>query len=308
MDEFISYGRFQCTELAPHKNRGLEITYIEKGMLEWMVEGVPEKVETGTVFFTLPWQVHGSLHPREPDNILWHVLFHLEEDYSSPRKQFRFPKTLGFSPREMKLLGTTLAASNRHGFRATPALRSLLPALVTELQSTHELREAHARTLLRGVLVELKRIVKGEAVDREKHTRSEQRTQAFITELPSTCDQHWTLAKMASHCGIQRTQLGKVFQKLTGSSPMEYLFRLRMERAKTLLRETDIKIIDIAFECGYSSSQYFANAFKQSTDMSPTEYRLHCRRSTTSDFGKWSGIDFRSEQEEQRRIQDFSES
>ena len=39
MNEFISYGRFQCTELAPHKNRGLEITYVEKGMLEWMVEG-----------------------------------------------------------------------------------------------------------------------------------------------------------------------------------------------------------------------------------------------------------------------------
>jgi transcriptional regulator GlxA family with amidase domain len=206
----------------------------------------------------------------------------------------------------MKLLSTTLAASNRHGFRATPALRNLLPALVTELQSTHELREAHASPLLRGVLVELKRIVKGEAVDREKHTRSEQRTQAFITELPSTCDQHWTLAKMASHCGIQRTQLGKVFQKLTGSSPMEYLFRLRMERAKTLLRETDIKIIDIAFECGYGSSQYFANAFKQSTGTSPSGYRLHCKRPTATDLEKWAAIGFRSEREERRRIQDFS--
>jgi len=306
MNEFISYGRFQCTELAPHKNRGLEITYIEKGMLEWMVEGVPEKVEAGTVFFTLPWQVHGSPHPREPDNILWHVLFHLEEDYPTPRKQFRFPKSLGFSSREMKLLSTALAASNRHGFRATPSLRSLLPALVGELQSTHELRETHAKTLLRAVLVELKRIVKGEAVDQEKHTRSEQRTQTFITELPSTCDQHWTLAGMARHCGIQRTQLNKVFQKLTGSSPMEYLFRLRMERAKTLLRETDIKIIDIAFECGYGSSQYFANTFKQSTGMSPSEYRLHCKRLTATDLEKWAAIGFRSEKEERRRIQNFS--
>lgn len=54
---------------------------------------------------------------------------------------------------------------------------------------------------------------------------------------------------------------------------MEYLFRLRTERAKTLLRETGIKVIDIAFECGFSSSQYFANTFRHATGMTPSEYR-----------------------------------
>ena len=306
MNEFISYGRFQCTELAPHKNRGMEITYIEKGMLEWMVEGVPEKVEAGMVFFTLPWQVHGSIHPREPENILWHVLFHLEEDYPEPRDAFRFPKSLGFSPREAKLLSTTLAGSARHGFRASPGLRRLVPELVTELQSTHELREAHARTLLRAVLVELKRVARGEVSAHERYTRSERRTQAFITELPSMCDRHWTLAAMARHCGIQRTQLNKIFQRLTGSSPMEYLFRLRMERAKTLLRESGVRITDIAFECGYGSSQYFANTFRKATGMSPSEYRNHSKRITSADLERWAAIGFRSEQEEQRRIRDFS--
>ena len=70
MKEIISYGRFQCSELSPHKNHGMEITYIEKGMLEWMVEGVREKVEPGSVFFTLPWQVHGSLNAKAPDNTI----------------------------------------------------------------------------------------------------------------------------------------------------------------------------------------------------------------------------------------------
>ena len=55
MNEIISFGRFQCKELTPHKNRGMEITYIEKGMLEWEVEGVAEKVPQGSIFFTLPW-------------------------------------------------------------------------------------------------------------------------------------------------------------------------------------------------------------------------------------------------------------
>lgn len=306
MKEIISYGRLRCSDLAPHKNRGMEITYIEKGMLEWMVEGVPEKVEAGSIFFTLPWQVHGSLHPKEPDNTIWHVLFQLEKDYPTPQSRFRLPKALGFSTNEMNTLSSMLAASKRHSFRATPSMRSLMPALVGEMQSTHELREAQSKTLLRAVLVELKRIVAGEVADADRYTPSEQRVQALIASLPSCCEQQWTLAIMADHCGIQRTQLGKVFQKLTGSTPMEYLFRIRLERAKTLLRETDIKIINIAFECGYGSSQYFANTFKQATGTTPSQYRKHAGGLTAIEARDWENMAFRSEDEEQRRVKQFS--
>lgn len=306
MNEIISYGRFQCTELSPHKNRGMEITYIEKGMLEWMAEGIPEKVVAGSVYFTLPWQIHGSVNPTEPDNTIWHVLFHLEKDYPSIQSSFRFPRAFGFSKAEMQILSTVFASSPRHCFPATPAMRNLMPTLIGELQSTHEMHDAHSRTLLRAVLVELKRIVSGEVVDTGAHTYSEQRVQALIASLPASCDHHWTLAEMAEHCGIQRTQLGKVFQKLTGSTPMEYLFRIRMERAKTLLRESDIKIIDIAFECGYGTSQYFANTFKQATGATPSEYRKHFSGLSAAESRDWKKIKFRSEEEERQRVQAFS--
>jgi len=305
MKEIISYGRFRCTELSPHKNRGMEITYIEKGDLEWIVEGVPEKVGPGSVFFTLPWQVHGSPNPQEPNNMICHVLFHLEEDYPQPRKQFRFPESFGLKPAEMKTLSTAFSSSPRHCLHATPAMRWLIPALVSELQSTHELRDTHATTLLRAVLVELKRIVVGTAVDADTHTGSEKKVEALLAELSTSYDQRWTLKQMAEQCGIQRTRLGTIFQKLTGGTPMEYLLRLRMERAKTLLRETDIKIIDIAFECGFGSSQYFANTFKHATGATPSEYRIHCASLTEGEMKKWADMDFRSEQEEIRRVRGF---
>ena len=308
MKEIISYGRFKCTELAPHKNQGMEITYIEKGVLEWMVEGVPEKIEPGSIYFTLPWQVHGSPHPKEPDNTIWHTLFHLKKDYPSPQKNFLFPDSFGFGKDEMKTLSATFSASNRHSFPATPTMRTLMPLLIGELQSTHELREAHTLTLLRAVLVELKRIVAGEGIAEGKHTPSEHHALALISSLSAHCDQQWTLAEMAEHCGVHRTQLNKVFQKLTGSTPMEYLFRIRIERAKTLLRETDIKIIDIAFECGYSSSQYFANTFKHATGTTPSEYRKHYSGLSAAESKDWKNIQFRTEEEERQRIQEFSKN
>jgi AraC family L-rhamnose operon regulatory protein RhaS len=308
MKGIISYGRFQCTELAPHKNRGMEITFVEKGMLEWMAEGQAEKVTAGSVYFTLPWQVHGSVNPTEPDNTIWHILFHLEQDYPTPHSSFRFPRSFGFSKEEMLILSATFSNSQRHCFPATPAMRSLMPTLISELQSSHELRDAHVQTLLRAILVELKRIVAGEVIEAGRHTRAEQRVQSLIAALPASCDQAWTLSGMADTCGIQRTQLGKLFQKLTGGTPMEYLFRIRMERAKTLLRETDKKVIDIALECGYGTSQYFANTFKQTTGATPTSYRKHWSGLSAAESRDWKNIQFRSEEEERQRVKAFSKN
>jgi len=307
MNKIISYGYFPIKELNPHKNKGMEITYVEKGMMEWMVEGQPEKVEAGSVFFTLPWQVHGSLLPKEPENAIWHVLFHLELDYSTPQTLFSFTHDLGFSAEEMGILSKTFASSEQHSFRATTAMRGLMPALITELQSTHDLREAHANTLLRAVLVELKRIVAGNVVDAETHSLSEQRVQDLITDLSANCGQHWTLSSMAQLCGIRRTQLGKLFQRLTNSTPTEFLFRIRIERAKTQLRRTNFRVIDIAYDCGYGSSQYFANAFKQTVGMTPTEYRKFGKGLTGGESSDWKKIQFRSEDEELRRVKAFSE-
>lgn len=132
--------------------------------------------------------------------------------------------------------------------------------------------------------------------------------QALLIDLSANCDQSWTLNQMAERCGIQRTRLNTVFQKLTGSTPMEYLGRLRMERAKTLLRESDIKIIDIAFECGFGSSQYFANTFKTVTGMTPSQYRIHFTGLTQEELRNWSTVGFRSEQEELQRIRRFIET
>jgi AraC family L-rhamnose operon regulatory protein RhaS len=271
-----------------------------------MVEGRPEKIMPGSVFFTLPWQVHGSLNPKEPNNTVWHVLFHLEQDYPHPCEQFRFSERFGFSTSEMKRLSIVLSTAPNHCFRATPAMRWLIPALINELQSSHELGDACSISLLRTILIELKRIVSGEVVDADTRTWSEKKVQNLLTELSANCDQQWTLKQMAERCGIQRTRLNSIFQKLTSSTPMEYLSRLRMERAKTLLRETDSKIIDVAFECGFSSSQYFANTFKHSTGMTPTEYRTYCAGLTADELHQWTNIDFRSEQEERRRVQNFS--
>jgi len=306
MKEIISYGRFRCREMAPHKNLGMEITYVEQGMLDWMVEGRAESVAPGTIFFTLPWQVHGSVQDQEPENTVCHVLFRLDRDYADRCRTFRFPARLGFSRAEMDVLSAVMAGSVRHAFPATAAMRWMMPALIAELQGAHDLRETHVFTLLRGVLVELKRIISGEAVNENLHTRTEANVKALLSALAADCGRAWTLDSIARQAGVQRTRLNAIVQKLTGGTPMAYLARLRIEHAKTLLRETDISVTDIAFDCGFGSSQYFANRFHGVTGLTPSRYRRTCFGADGRSGRPLQDVAFRSEAEEIERVAHFT--
>lgn len=54
---------------------------------------------------------------------------------------------------------------------------------------------------------------------------------------------------------------------------MEYLTRFRVERSKRLLRETDLRLADIAYAIGYNEPHYFSYIFKKYTGISPSVYR-----------------------------------
>jgi AraC-like DNA-binding protein len=63
------------------------------------------------------------------------------------------------------------------------------------------------------------------------------------------------------------------FLKEVRLTPAEYLTRLRMKKAKQLLKISKKSITEIAFDLGFSSSQYFATVFKKVTGITPRFYR-----------------------------------
>ena len=65
----------------------------------------------------------------------------------------------------------------------------------------------------------------------------------------------------------------KYFKQFTGSSPMDYLNMYRVDKAAKLLRMTDQRVIDVAYEVGFQNFSYFSKIFKRYKQMSPTEYR-----------------------------------
>ncbi|MCD8337171.1 MAG: helix-turn-helix transcriptional regulator [Lachnospiraceae bacterium] len=59
-----------------------------------------------------------------------------------------------------------------------------------------------------------------------------------------------------------------------GENFIEYLTRVRVEKAKELLEKPDLSIKAISSLCGYSDPNYFSRLFKKQTDMTPREYRM----------------------------------
>ncbi|MGW3956418.1 AraC family transcriptional regulator [Streptomyces sp. NPDC004752] len=82
-----------------------------------------------------------------------------------------------------------------------------------------------------------------------------------------------TVDALAAEAHLSSAYLAELFRAETGETPGRYRTRLRMERARLLLAETDLPVTTIAADLGYSSSQHFATAFRRDTGTTPTRYR-----------------------------------
>jgi two-component system response regulator YesN len=112
---------------------------------------------------------------------------------------------------------------------------------------------------------------------RDAHTGG--RFQSVIVKAREYIDRNFaegdiSLYSTASHVGISPNHLSTVFAQETGENFIEYLTRIRLEKARQLLRTTGMKSADIAGETGFNDPHYFSYIFKKNTGLSPKEYRL----------------------------------
>lgn len=82
-----------------------------------------------------------------------------------------------------------------------------------------------------------------------------------------------SLQTLAKHIHISRNYLCSLFKRELNETFVSYLTRVRMAKAKELLRDTNMRSYDIAYAVGYSDYVYFAQVFKKQVEMTTTEYR-----------------------------------
>ena len=91
--------------------------------------------------------------------------------------------------------------------------------------------------------------------------------------IQSNFTQSISLEEVADFAGVNKSYLSRVFPEYAGDHFSNYLQRLRIERAKELLRFTDDHIYEIAAKVGFWNSRYFSKVFHDIVGMTPADYR-----------------------------------
>lgn len=98
-----------------------------------------------------------------------------------------------------------------------------------------------------------------------------------IGGLLSYLEQHYaepiTVSELAERAGVSVSSVLRAFKRATGMAPIDYLLHIRIDRAAQLLRETDLRMTEIATQVGFANSSYFCKQFKHLTGLSPRAFR-----------------------------------
>jgi len=100
-------------------------------------------------------------------------------------------------------------------------------------------------------------------------------TSYIVKEINNNYAQRLYLDEIASQLKVTPEYAGNVFSRETGKTFSVYLRDVRIEKAKGLLKDTDLKIYEIAYKTGYSDVKYFSRVFKECTGVSAKQYIRH---------------------------------
>ena len=82
-----------------------------------------------------------------------------------------------------------------------------------------------------------------------------------------------SLDELAEHVGVSRRQLERVFQKYLQCVPTRYYLELRLTRARQLLLQTSMPIVNVALACGFVSAPHFSKCYRDLFGIPPRDER-----------------------------------
>jgi AraC family transcriptional regulator len=156
-------------------------------------------------------------------------------------------------------------------------LKRILTDFVSELTTEKPGKEIVLRALVEQTLVHILRnyaIPKlSEELELSRVGLVDRRIRRSVELMHTQLDQDLTLRALAAASYLSPFHFARLFKKLTGSSPHNYLAGIRATRAQLLLAETDLSVTEIGARVGYLSGSHFTKAFRIATGATPREFR-----------------------------------
>lgn len=141
-----------------------------------------------------------------------------------------------------------------------------------EYLSRQQRRERMIDLLIKQLLIAAERSVTGPAEEIEQ-TEIYSFLTAYRVNMLQRCSEEWSIKKICKETHLGRSQLYHYYKAFFYASPNDDIIAARIDKAKHLLTNKELRILDVAAQCGFTNINHFNRYFKQECGMSPGEYR-----------------------------------
>ena len=108
------------------------------------------------------------------------------------------------------------------------------------------------------------------------HTKQSERSLSLVDKAKRYIENHFqkpiALRQVSENVGVSESHLSKQFVKETGMNFVEFVTKLRIQKAKRLL-EAGMKMYEVSIQIGYENPEHFSRVFKKNVGLSPQQYR-----------------------------------
>lgn len=156
-----------------------------------------------------------------------------------------------------------------NGVFNNPELCLLLSELYAELEAKQESYCELASAKLTEFFIKAERLLGYSVAPAGKYDK---KMSQILDYIDANITDRISLQKTASFAGFTESSFSRWFAKANGVSFKKYVMAKKIDRAMTLLETTDLKVVDIAYECGFDSISGFYDAFRKITGTTPNKF------------------------------------
>jgi AraC-like DNA-binding protein len=257
-------GRYEYHSTHPglrtHTHPGaLEICHLARGSQTYRVGGREYHLTGGDVFITLPAEPHDTAgRPEEPGILYW--------------TNVRIPRPgrslLGLPAGDSAVLVEHLLHLPERQFLGNAAMKLLLEDVFDLYdQPGDPLKRISTINLMVRYLLEVLK-----CAQRNSRMSLSPLIARVVETIRSRPEESYPLAALAAQAGLSVSRFKVRFKAEVGTVPHGFMLHVKTEAARKLLGQGK-SATEIAFELGFSSSQYFATVFKRFSEQTPSEFR-----------------------------------
>lgn len=123
--------------------------------------------------------------------------------------------------------------------------------------------------------------IAGEGLAGARTGLPQDKLKSVLVHIDESLGESLKVRDLAQRVGLSQFHFARMFRRSVGRPPHEYLTDLRMERARRLLRETDLPLAQVATLVGYQTQAHFTGVFHERNGATPRAYRIQSRDGRT---------------------------